>query len=176
MLNIKRLKHGTLALMITALFAVPPVCADKPSWAGGGKGVKHVQKEPHGRSAGKSHPDDARPPHATGGPRIAVGRYFEDRQRILVRDYYAAEFHAGRCPPGLAKKHNGCLPPGQAKKWTMGHPLPRNVVFYDLPYELARQFGAPPAGYRFVRLANDILLISIGTGMVVDAIRDLGGW
>jgi hypothetical protein len=40
---------------------------------------------------------------------------------------------------------------------------------------LVVQIGAPPSGYRYVRAANDILLIAIGTGMVVDAIQDLGG-
>jgi Ni/Co efflux regulator RcnB len=32
----------------------------------------------------------------------------------------------------------------------------------------------PPSGYRYVRVASDILLIAAGTGMVVDAIQDLG--
>jgi hypothetical protein len=34
--------------------------------------------------------------------------------------------------------------------------------------------GLPPPGYRFVRVASDILMIAIGTGMVMDAIYDLG--
>jgi Ni/Co efflux regulator RcnB len=37
------------------------------------------------------------------------------------------------------------------------------------------QIGSPPAGYRYVRVDNDILLIAAGTRMVVDAILDLGG-
>ena len=37
------------------------------------------------------------------------------------------------------------------------------------------RLGVPPAGYRYVRVASDILLISVGTSMVVDAIQDLGG-
>jgi len=32
----------------------------------------------------------------------------------------------------------------------------------------------PWAGYRYVRVASDILMISIGSGMVVDGIRNLG--
>jgi hypothetical protein len=76
--------------------------------------------------------------------------------------------------PGLAKKHNGCMPPGQAKKWVIGRPLPRDVIFYDLPPAVAINIGPPPIGYRFVRVASDILMISIGTGMVIDAINDLG--
>jgi len=36
------------------------------------------------------------------------------------------------------------------------------------------QFGPPPSGHRYVRVAGDILLIALGTGLVVDAIQDLG--
>ena len=90
-------------------------------------------------------------------------------------NYYAEEFRRnGRCPPGLAKKRNGCLPPGQAKKWQVGRPLPRDVVYYEVPQPLVAQIGAPPPGYRYVRVSSDILLIAIGTGMVVDGIRNLG--
>jgi Ni/Co efflux regulator RcnB len=67
------------------------------------------------------------------------------------------------------------MPPGQAKKWAIGRPLPRDVIFYDVPQDLVVQIGIPAAGYRYARVANDILLIAVGTGMVVDAIQDLGG-
>jgi Ni/Co efflux regulator RcnB len=33
--------------------------------------------------------------------------------------------------------------------------------------------GVPPSGYRYVRVASDILLLAVGTGMVVDALEDL---
>ncbi|MNC89147.1 hypothetical protein D3C83_50470 [compost metagenome] len=66
------------------------------------------------------------------------------------------------------------MPPGQAKKWAVGRPLPREVVFYDLPPALVVQIGVPPPGYRYVRVAADILMIAVGTGMVVSAIEDLG--
>jgi Ni/Co efflux regulator RcnB len=65
------------------------------------------------------------------------------------------------------------MPPGQAKKWALGRPLPRGVIFYELPPSVLVQLGAPPAHHRFVRVAQDILLIAVGTGMVVDAIDNL---
>jgi Ni/Co efflux regulator RcnB len=65
------------------------------------------------------------------------------------------------------------MPPGQAKKWRVGRPLPRDVIFYDLPPALVVQLGRPPAGHRYVRVAADILMIAVGTGMVIDAIQDL---
>ena len=58
---------------------------------------------------------------------------FADRERVIVREYYMREYERGHCPPGLARKHNGCMSPGQEKKWRIGHPLSREVIFYDLP-------------------------------------------
>ena len=66
------------------------------------------------------------------------------------------------------------MPPGQAKKWNIGQPLPRGVVIYDVPPALVVKIGVPPAGYRYVRVATDILLIAVGSNMVADAISDLG--
>ena len=66
------------------------------------------------------------------------------------------------------------MPPGQAKKWQIGQPLPRNVTYYSVPQPLVTQIGQPPSGYRYVRVGNDILLIGPGTGMVIDAIQNLG--
>ena len=56
-----------------------------------------------------------------------------------------------------------------------GQPLPRDVVWYEVPRSLNRSLGLPPPGYKYVRVAGDILLIAVGTQMVVDAIKDLGG-
>lgn len=100
---------------------------------------------------------------------------FGEPQHAAVTDWYAKEVKAGRCPPGLRKKRNGCLPPGQAKKrWAVGDPLAREVIFYDLPPPLVSELGPPPSGYRYARVGNDVLLLAIGSGMVVDAITDLG--
>ena len=44
----------------------------------------------------------------------------------------------------------------------------------DLPPPLVVELGPPPLGYRYARVANDVLLLAIGTDMVVDAITDLG--
>lgn len=52
--------------------------------------------------------------------------------------------------------------------------LPRDVIYCSVPQPLVLQIGAPPTGYRYVRVASDILLIAIGTGMIIDAIQDLG--
>ncbi|MDO9163812.1 MAG: hypothetical protein Q8N35_18015 [Methylococcaceae bacterium] len=158
-------------LLAAAILSATPAMADKPLGAGGvgkhsGKQHKHQQNERH---------QDRDERHDSDRPSSSGEGHFIDRHRAVIRDYYAGEYQStGRCPPGLAKKHNGCMPPGQAKKWAIGRPLPRDVVFYELPPAVLGNFGPPPPGYRFVRVASDILMIAIGSGMVVDAINDLG--
>src|SRR5687767_1731341 len=145
-----------LVLAVVGAFAAGPSLADKPSWAGGGKG-KEQSAGQSGKSAGKQ---DAQRDSA-GTSRITHG-HFGDNQRTIVRNYYDDEFRGGRCPPGLAKKHNGCMPPGQAKKWTVGRPLPRDVIYHNVPAPLLAQLDRAPAGHRYARVASDILLITLG--------------
>lgn len=160
-----QIKTGrALALLLAGLLATAGAMAEKPEWAGGGKHGKaqqQQQKQQHQESSSQAGPD-----RASG--------HFRDEQRTLVRNYYGEQYRVGRCPPGLAKKNNGCMPPGQARKWAVGQPLPPGVVTYSLPTVVINQLGAPPAGQRYVRVASDILLIAIGTGLVIDAIQDLG--
>lgn len=161
-------------LFAAACLLASPVMADKPDWADGGKPGKHDKGDRHDR-----HGDNRRDSHEhRGGPDrrddLALRGYFTSDQRSVVRGYYDDQFKSGHCPPGLAKKHNGCLPPGQAKKWAIGQPL-GGLAYYAVPSVVLGRLGQPPAGYKYVRVAGDILLIAIGTSMVVDAIEDLGG-
>jgi Ni/Co efflux regulator RcnB len=155
-----------LALVIGGILAAGPVMADKPAWAGAGKGGKDER--------GDRRDHDRESQRDRDGRSVGKGSHFQDQHRVIVREYYTEEYRGGRCPPGLRKKHNGCMPPGQAKKWQLGRPLPREVIYYEVPRPLVVQIGVPPPGYRYVRVASDILLIAIGTGMVIDAIHDLG--
>ncbi|WP_028580183.1 hypothetical protein [Desulfogranum japonicum] len=152
-----------LLILLLPAFALPSL-ADKPSWAG--------NKEKSSKNNGKKK--DHGSGHSNKGGGVTLKSYFNDRQRQVVLKYYITQSHSGHCPPGLAKKNNGCMPPGQAKKWQIGYPLPHDVVYYDLPPALVVQLGNPPQGHRYIRVASDILLITVGTAMIVDAIQDLG--
>ena len=165
-------RRSALLLIVSTALVATPVAAEKPSWAGGEKAGKHEAVK--SKSYDRNHEARDGRSRSSGGVTVNVNAYFGDRERREVRDYYADEYRGGRCPPGLAKKHNGCMPPGQAKKWSVGHRLPRDVIFYDVEPEIVIRLGAPPARHRYVRVASDILLIAVGTGMVVDAIEDLG--
>ena len=174
MAKLKTSRTSGLVLIAFAILAAGSAIADKPSWANGGKHEKPQQKEErYDRGDHQGNYND-RTYHDRDKPDFIGDRYFIDRHQTVIRDYYANEYKTNHCPPGLTKKRDGCMPPGQAKKWAIGRPLPRNVVYYDLPTALAITMGPPPPGYRFVRVASDILMISIGTGMVMDAVNDLG--
>lgn len=154
-----------LVLLGVILLTGTSAMAEKPEWKqDNGPDRKRQSSEGRHEDAGRRQREEVRP-----------GGYFRDEHRVVVRDYYGREYDgAKRCPPGLAKKNNGCQPPGQARKWAVGRPLPGDVIYYPVPPAVLVQLGSPPSGHKFVRVAGDILLIAVGTGMVIDAIQDLG--
>lgn len=172
-------RFSPLPLVLIAALMAGSAWAEKPEWAGQGKGGKHEQKENRSDNRGDNRSDSRGGGNKDSAVRVApaqvsIGAYFGAPQRVVVQEYYGQQYRAGRCPPGLAKKNNGCLPPGQAKKWAVGQPLPSDVRYYPVPQSVVLQLGVPPAGHKYVRVAADILLIAVGTGLIVDAIQDLG--
>jgi Ni/Co efflux regulator RcnB len=160
----RTLVTGFITALTVGALASTPALATRPEWAGNQGGSKPEQRDQ--RSAERRGDDGRRD--------VVVESRFGDRHRTASRDYYRRHYSDTRCPPGLAKKHNGCMPPGLARKWSMGRPLPRDVIFHDLPRALLEQFGAPPPRHRYVRVDSDILLIEMGTGIVLDVIENLG--
>jgi len=164
-----------LSILCAAL--VSPASADNDK----GKGNSHG-----GPKAGKSDNDRGRGDNDDRGNRRAddpvVGVPYQqivivDRDRNVVRTYYRSEYDAGRCPPGLAKKNNGCLPPGQAKKvWVIGQPLPPQIAYEPMPRALWTQLTPPPPGYEYVRVADDIVLMSTETRVIAGLLGNLGNF
>lgn len=161
--------------LAVALCAGPAFAKDKDHHDERGRGVQQAQQmqhppqpSPRGRPPRSRHAPPPRPRHAPPPHR------FDSRDHVAVHDYYARSLRGGHCPPGLARKGHACVPRGPARRWTIGRPLPRDVIFYTLPRALVARLRPPPRGYRYVRVANDVLMIAIGTGLVVDAIRDFG--
>jgi Ni/Co efflux regulator RcnB len=151
----KRTMRNIIILLAAICFSTSAL-ADKPSGKHGKKG-EHQQGE-------SKHGD-----HQESG-----GSYrFDNDSRQLIGSYYGEQVRAGKCPPGLAKKNNGCMPPGQAKKWAKGRPLPPDLRYNDLPYDLLRRLPPPPPQHRYVQVAGDVLLIAVGTSMVMDAVEDI---
>ena len=162
-----------------ALVAIASLVLAAPAFAQKDKD----DKPGHGRGG---PPDRAGPPSAppptssysssqrSGGQPVIV---ITDRDRNATYSYYRTEYSSGRCPPGLAKKDNGCMPPGLAKKqWEMGRPLPREVYYEELPPTLMRQLSPAPDGYQYVRVANDVLMMAVGTRLIAGAVADLSSF
>lgn len=154
---------GLAVVGIFLVLAVGGAYAEKPSSEGKSKHKEgkenKVEKE---RSVKESENNQQK-------GSVTLGFGTDDRR--IVTDYFSAQAGKGDCPPGLAKKGKRCQPPGQAKKWKQGFPL--RDKYYDLPDELIIRLPVPPLNHRYVRVAGDILMIAVGTGMVVDAIEDI---
>lgn len=108
---------------------------------------------------------------------VRVGSHFNDDHRRYARDYYVEHYRTARsCPPGLAKKNNGCMPPGQAKKqYVVGQPLPNYVQYYSVPQQVVTYLPPAPYGYQYVRVYDDIVLMSTRDRIIVDVLRNLLG-
>ena len=158
-----RLRRAVIAAFtcVTALVTVDPASAEKPDGPPG-------QAKRGGQETLPMAPQATLP----GAPTITIT--IGPRDRTTIQQYFGQRFKSGNCPPGLAKKNNGCLPPGQAKKWAQGQPLPAGIPYYALPWELLRQLTSPPAGYQYIRVGDDVLLMATGSRMILDAVRDLG--
>lgn len=85
---------------------------------------------------------------------------------IPVSDHYT---YKRSCPPGLAKKHNGCMPPAHAKRYIVGEVLPHDVVYYEVPRHVLVRLEPAPYGTRYVRVDEDVLLISEASKKIIDA-------
>lgn len=183
-MKLKLLLGAAIPALVCSLLAGPVLA--QPPGPHGGRGDEHRMHSGHGPKGERSHsgyrdpraapPRDMRREEARRAPpppRPALFR-FSDAHRRQVHDYYAVRYHDGRCPPGLIKRGKRCEPPGQARAWSRGRPLPPKVVYYDVPRRVVEVLPPPPPHHRYVRVAADILLIAIGTGIVIDAIEDLG--
>ncbi|MEQ9640912.1 MAG: DUF1236 domain-containing protein [Alphaproteobacteria bacterium] len=90
---------------------------------------------------------------------------------VLIGAGAVAQPQKNGCPPGLAKKNNGCLPPGQAKKrYEVGKPVPREVVWREVPKKVIIVLEPPGDGRRWVEIDNDLVLIAEATRQVIKAI------
>jgi len=157
-------------LMALGAIAAPP--EHHPPRHAPASGPKHLRQKPAQPMAPPmSMPGQHMQQHHPMASDTPAMTHFQMAQRQAAQNYYAQPEHQGFVPPGLARK--GGLPPGQTKAWKRGQPLPAGVAWYALPRSLELVLGPPPASHRYVRVATDILLIAIGTGMVVDAMEDL---
>ena len=109
-----------LALVIGGILAVGPVMADKPSWAGVGKGGKDERMDRRDVERADRRDDDKKSRRDRDGSSAEKRGHFEDRHRVIVHEYYAEQFRGGRCPPGLAKKQTDACPRARRRNGSLG--------------------------------------------------------
>jgi hypothetical protein len=160
---------AAIATML-ALALTSPAFAEKPADAGQGRGKGQGRGGPPGQmQPGHGQPGYGQPaPAPRGSASVSVTIGAPDQ--LAIRQYYGQQATMGHCPPGLAKKHNGCMPPGLAKKWVIGQPLPAGVAYFALPAPLLGRLTPAPAGYLYVQVGPDVLLMGAATRMIVSAV------
>jgi hypothetical protein len=119
-------------------------------------------------------PAKAAAPPAQDSPLPTLNIVVPQRDRDAVYAYYRGEIAAGRCPAGLVKKNNACVASAPAKQaWKMDQPLPDGVVGEALPAALIAKLSPSPAGYQYLRVDKDILIVGLGTRSVAALVADL---
>ena len=113
-------------------------------------------------------------PATQDSPLPTLSMVVPERDRNAVYAYYREEVAAGRCPAGLVKKNNACGAPAPAKQaWKLDQPLPDGVAGEALPAALIAKLSPSPAGHQYLRVDNDILIVSLGARNVAALVADL---
>ena len=113
-------------------------------------------------------------PMKQDSPLPTLSMVVPERDRNAVYTYYREEVAAGRCPAGLVKKNNACGAPAPAKQaWKLDQRLPDGVAGEALPAALIAKLSPSPAGHQYLRVDNDILIVSLGARNVAALVADL---
>jgi Ni/Co efflux regulator RcnB len=160
----KKSRH-VLALAVAALMAAPAFAATEKAKAADKPKTTAKTEAPAEKAAGGE---------AVYG--VKIGGFFNDQQKQAARRVFSQKYAKAKdCPAGLAPKGNTCASPWDQRYWAVGQSLQPAVQVYPLPQPVAAQLPNPPKGYEYVRAADDILLISSGSKLVVDMIEHVGG-
>ena len=120
----------------------------------------------------------AKPPPVTNTaperPLPTLNIVVPERDRQAVYAYYRDEIAAGRCPPPLLRRDKACHAPSPVRgPWKLDQALPDSVKAEAPPAALIVKLSPSPAGYQYMRVDNDLLLVGIGTRIVTAHVADL---
>lgn len=90
-------------------------------------------------------------------------------QRKKMRDHIGSKDKSAMPPPGLAKRDD--LPPGLERQVQRNGTLPPGLQKRQLPDDLARALPRRDGQYERVIAGNDVLLIAVATGIIVDILE-----
>jgi hypothetical protein len=90
--------------------------------------------------------------------------------RLALTAYFRKDYIRGNCPDDLARTPRGCeIRP----LWAIGEPLDPLATYELLPDRLISQLEPLPDGYRYVRVADHVLVMVVGTRMIRADVLDL---
>jgi len=119
-------------------------------------------------------PARAAAPATQDSPLPTLSMVVPQRDRDAVYAYYRAEIAAGRCPQPLVKMSNACVAPTPGKQvWKLDQPLADDIKGEPPPAALIGKLSPSPAGYQYLRVDNDILIVGLGTRIVAALVADL---
>jgi len=94
-----------------------------------------------------------------------------ESDRAAIADYYRNEYRNGHCPDGLVRTEQGC---SRKPLWTLGAPLDPSVAVEALPASLLAELSPAPAGCRYIRVGDRVLLMETGSRLILAELLDLG--
>lgn len=149
--------HPTRRSLLIGLgaFAVPFVAG--PALADNGKGNN---KNKGKGNSGKGNNGGGTTVELDGG---GLSVRFSNSEIRIINDYYR------RYP---ATNVQG-LPPGIAKNLARGKPLPPGIAKRYLPNNLNALLPSPYAGTNRLIVGNDILLVQVTTGLILDVLNNV---
>ncbi|WP_275098149.1 hypothetical protein [Sedimenticola hydrogenitrophicus] len=114
-----------------------------------------------------------------------MGAVFSEIERRTIAEYYRGRFgqpayeqqrdKAAKkqkgLPPGLARRDR--LPPGLERQLERNGHLPPGLEKRELPEGLERLLPPRRPEYQRVVVDNDVLLIELATGLILDILRDV---
>lgn len=93
-----------------------------------------------------------------------------DNDRIILNNYIEDNYRRSD-PRGWDRHRHGYTSYYQtSRRYMIGYPLPNEVVYYSVPYEIRSHMRPVPVGYQYVRVDNDVLLMNMASKKIIDAV------
>jgi Ni/Co efflux regulator RcnB len=108
---------------------------------------------------------------------VKLGAFFTEQHKMAARRVFVQRYgHAKDCPAGMERNTSKvCAPPVAGRYWAIGQSLQPAVKEYPVPEVLVSKLPAPPEGYRYALVGDDIVMMSSATKLVVDIIENVSG-
>lgn len=96
--------------------------------------------------------------------RVILSRYVEDRYRNDYKKSWSKHNHGH----GHGRDYGFYRQPSH--RYIVGYPLPHNVTYYSVPYDIRSRLRPTPIGYQYIRVDDDVLLMNTATKQIIDAV------